>query len=646
MATIIDKMSINAIKALSIGQIDNANSGHPGISLGASTILYTLYNKQIVVNPDDDKWFNRDRFVLSCGHGSALLYSILYFAGFNIKISDLKNFRKLNSITPGHPEYSITPGVDATTGPLGQGFAMAVGMAIAESYLRNKFNIHNYYTYTLVSDGDLMEGITNEAASLAGTLKLGKLIVLYDSNKISLDGFTKKTFTENICDKFKAYGWDVKKVKNDISSINKAIERAKEIQNKPSLIEVKTIIGEGSILNNTNLVHGSPLSKDDINQLYKKLKCDNPFEINEKLLKHFKDKILKRYKQRENECKHGYKLLSKKENVTIKSIIDNNQSYNIFNIFEVLEDDEKETRNINRNVLNVLANNYDDIIGGSADLFSSTKTYIKNGRDFSSSNRCGKNIWYGVREHAMGAITNGLALSGLKPYCSTFLAFSDYLKPSMRMAAIMNIPSIYIFTHDSISVGEDGPTHEPIEQLGMLRSIPNLYVFRPADYNEIIGTWNSILNNKKPSAIVLSRNDGRNIASDRYSISRGAYIVKKEKDICDVVLIASGSEVETAINVSNKLFEIGVNVRVVSMPCMKLFDMQSDSYKNEILGDLSKRVIIEKSNDYNLRKYIDNDSKFININRFGISASKEDILKEFGFDEESIYNKIVSIIKN
>ena len=646
MATVIDKLSINAIKALSIGQIDNAKSGHPGISLGAATILYTLYNKHIVVNPEDDKWFNRDRFVLSCGHGSALLYSILHFAGFNIKISDLKNFRKLNSITPGHPEYGVTPGVDATTGPLGQGLGMAVGMAIAESYLRNNFNIHNYYTYALVSDGDLMEGISNEAASLAGTLKLGKLIVLYDSNKVSLDGFTKKIFTENVGDKFKAYGWDVKKVKNDVSSINKAIDRAKEITNKPSLIEVKTIIGEGSILKNTNLVHGSPLSKDDIKELYKKLKCNNPFEINEKLTSHFKNKVVKRYKQRENECKKGYKLLSKVENKVVKSIVDNNQSYNVFNIFEVLEDDEKETRNTNSNVLNVLANRYDDIIGGSADLFSSTKAYIKNGKDFSSSNRCGKNIWYGIREHAMGAITNGLALSGLKPYCSTFLAFSDYLKPSIRIAAIMNIPSTYIFTHDSISVGEDGPTHEPIEQLGMLRSIPNLYVFRPADYNEIIGTWNCILNNKKPSAIVLSRNDGGNISSDRYSVNRGAYIIRHEKDKYNAVLIASGSEVKLALNVSDRLLENGINTRVISMPCMKLFDMQSDSYKNEILGDISKRIIIEKSNDCNLRKYVDNDSKLININRFGISASKEDILKEFGFDEDSIYNKISNIIKN
>ncbi len=645
MATIIDKMSINAIKALSIAQIDSAKSGHPGIALGAATILYTLYNKQMVVNPDDDKWFNRDRFVLSCGHGSALLYSTLYFAGFNIKISDLKNFRRLNSITPGHPEYGITPGVDATTGPLGQGFGMAVGMAIAESYLRNKFNIYNYYTYVLASDGDLMEGITNEAASLAGTLKLGKLIVLYDSNNISLDGSTKKTFTENICDKFKAFGWDVKKVKNDISSINNAIERAKEISNKPSLIEVKTIIGEGSLMKNSNLVHGAPLNEEDIKQLYKKLRIDNPFEINEKLLKNFKDKVIKRCKHRENENKHNYKLLSNKENLTIKNIISGKQSYDVFNIFEVLENDDKETRNINSNVLNVLANKYDDIIGGSADLFTSTKVYIKNGKDFYNS-KCGKNIWYGVREHAMGAITNGLVLSGLKGYCATFLAFSDYLKPSIRMAAIMNIPATYIFTHDSISVGEDGPTHEPIEQLGTLRSIPNLYTFRPADYNEIIGTWNSILNNKKPAAIVLSRNDGESIPSDRYSVSRGAYIVKKEKEKCDVVLIASGSEVKLVLDISNKLYENGIDARVISMPCMKLFDMQSDNYKNEILNDISKRIIIEKSNDYNLRKYVDSDNKFISINRFGISASKEDILKEFGFDKESIYNKIISIIKN
>ncbi|HOZ54212.1 MAG TPA: transketolase [Bacilli bacterium] len=645
MANIIDKMSINAIKALSIGQIDSAKSGHPGIALGASTILYTLYNKQIVVNPDDDRWFNRDRFVLSCGHGSALLYSILYFAGFNINISDLKSFRKLNSITPGHPEYGITPGVDATTGPLGQGFGMAVGMAIAESYLRNKFNIYNYYTYVLASDGDLMEGITSEAASLAGTLKLGKLIVLYDSNNISLDGSTKKSFTENVCEKFKAFGWDVKKVKNDVSSINKAIERAKEINDKPSLIEVKTIIGEGSILKGSNLVHGSPLEKEDIKQLYKKLKCSDPFEINEKLLKSFKDKIIKRYKQRENENKHSYKLLSNKENIAVKNIISNKQSYDVFNIFEILENDDKETRNINSNVLNVLANKYDDIIGGSADLFSSTKVYIKNGKDFSNNN-CGKNIWYGVREQAMGAITNGLVLSGLRGYCSTFLAFSDYVKPAIRMSAIMNIPATYIFTHDSISVGEDGPTHEPIEQLGTLRSIPNLYTFRPADYNEIIGMWNCILNNKKPSVVVLSRNDGESIPSDRYSVSRGAYIVKHEKEKCDIVLIASGSEVKTVLNIVNKLYENGIDARVVSMPCMKLFDMQSDSYKNEILNDISKRIFIEKSNDYNLRKYVDSDEKLININRFGISASKEDILKEFGFDEGSIYNKIVSIIKN
>ncbi len=550
-------------------------------------------------------------------------------------MQDLKKFRQKGSITPGHPEYGITPGVDVTTGPLGQGFATAVGLAIGETYLKSKFGICDYYTYVLVSDGDLMEGISNEAASLAGTLKLGKLIVLYDSNDICLDGKTSKTFTENIKKKFSAYGWNVKKVRNSISEIDNAIEKAKEVESKPSLIIVKTIIGEGSLYKNTNIVHGSALKEDDLSQLYKKLNCKDPFFINEKILESFRNSINKRYKERAKN-----KPAFKNNNEFINKLINNKMSYNVFNIFEKLENDEKETRNINSNIINVLANRYEDIIVGSADLSSSTKVYIKNGKDYSSNKRDGKNIWYGIREHSMGAINNGLALSGLRPFCSTFLAFSDYLKPAIRLTAIMNISATYIFTHDSISVGEDGPTHEPIEQLGMLRSIPNLYTFRPADYNELIGTWNCILNNKYPAAIVLSRNEGENITSDRYSVSRGAYIVKKEEKDFVLTLISSGSEVKTVLAVSKRLSEIGIYNRVVSMPCMKLFDSQSDSYKSEILGEIEKRFVIERSNDSNLRKYVDNDKKLININKFGFSGSKEDLLKEFELDEDGIYKRI------
>ena len=648
-----DERIINAIKALSIAQISKAGSGHPGIALGAAPILYTLYSKHLNIDVLDEKWINRDRFVLSAGHASALLYSMLYMSGFDISINDLKEFRQIDSVTPGHPEYGVTKGVDMSTGPLGQGIASAVGMAISAKYLKEKFNgLISYNTYVLCSEGDLMEGVSYEACSLAGNLKLDNLIVILDSNKVTLDGSLKASFDEDILKRFEAMGWYTQVVADGNNSllIDMAINKAKRCKGQPSFIEVKTVIGKGSLLQGTNKVHGGTLTKEDIRQLRVKLSVDTDLFKNIRNLRkemanfirirvmHDKKKWEVKYNAYLNTCDSDTKrfLLSLNED----------KRYDVTKLFNDALFDDDELRNINSKVMNIIADNYPCFLGGSADTASSCKTYLKSFDDFNSTSLNGKNIRYGVREHAMGAITNGIALSGLRPFASTFLAFSDYLKPSIRMASLMNIPSIFVFTHDSVNIGEDGPTHQPVEQLAMLRSIPNFYVYRPCDANEVIGSWHTALNNDKPSSIVISRNKVVNLSTtDPLMVKKGAYIVRKEKKKLFGIIIATGSEVALAIDIAEKLSRKNMEIRVVSMPCTRLFNEQPQSYKDEILPIGYKTFVIERASKFGWHKYVYNDKYIMGIDEFGYSGKEEDVLKKLKLDDDTIYKRIEKLLK-
>lgn len=648
-----DERIINAIKALSIAQISKAGSGHPGIALGAAPILYTLYSKHLNIDVLDEKWINRDRFVLSAGHASALLYSVLYMSGFDISINDLKEFRQIDSVTPGHPEYGVTKGVDMSTGPLGQGIASAVGMAISAKYLKEKFNgLISYNTYVLCSEGDLMEGVSYEACSLAGNLKLDNLIVILDSNKVTLDGSLKDSFDEDILKRFEAMGWYTQVVADGNNSllIDMAINKAKRCKGQPSFIEVKTVIGKGSLLQGTNKVHGGTLTKEDIRQLRVKLSVDTDLFKNIRSLRkemanfirirvmHDKKKWEVKYNAYLNTCDSDTKrfLLSLNED----------KRYDVTKLFNDALFDDDELRNINSKVMNTIADNYPCFLGGSADTASSCKTYLKSFDDFNSTSLNGKNIRYGVREHAMGAITNGIALSGLRPFASTFLAFSDYLKPSIRMSSLMNIPSIFVFTHDSVNIGEDGPTHQPVEQLAMLRSIPNFYVYRPCDANEVIGSWHTALNNDKPSSIVISRNKVVNLSTtDPLMVKKGAYIVRKEKKKLFGIIIATGSEVALAIDIAEKLSRKNMEIRVVSMPCTRLFNEQPQSYKDEILPIGYKTFVIERASKFGWHKYVYNDKYIMGIDEFGYSGKEEDVLKKLKLDDDTIYKRIEKLLK-
>lgn len=648
-----DEKIISAIKALSIAEISKAKSGHPGIALGAAPILYTLYSKHMNIDVTDDKWINRDRFIMSAGHGSALLYAVLYMSGFNLGIKDLKNFRQIDSITPGHPEYGVTPGVDSSTGPLGQGIATSVGIAAAEKYLKEKFNnLLDYKTYVLCGEGDLMEGISYEACSLAGKLKLGNLIVLYDSNNVTLDGDANKSFDEDILKRFDAMGWHTDLVADGGNTIliDMAISKAKRITDKPSFIQIKTTLGKDSLLQGTNKVHGSPLTKEDVRQLKDKLKLDKEFFSNISNLRkemanfirirvtHDKKKWDTKYNAYINSCDDATKRF-------LESLREDKR-YDVTRLFKDKTFEDDELRKINGMVMNEIANNYPAFLGGSADVSSSTKTYLNKFGDFSSDNYGGKNFWFGIREHAMGAFINGLSLSGLRPFCSTFLSFSDYLKPSIRMASLMNLPSTFVFTHDSVMVGEDGPTHEPVEQLPMLRSIPNHYVYRPCDANEIIGSWQAILNNDKPSSIILSRSKCKNLeTTNALNVKKGAYIVRKEKKKLFGIIIATGSEVSLALDIAEKLSLKGMEIRVVSMPCMRLFDEQPSTYKEEILPIGYKTFVIERASKFGWHKYVYNDKYIMGIDEFGYSGKPDDVLKKLKLDDETIMKRIEKLLK-
>lgn len=663
----MDQKAVDVIKNLSLDMIQNAGTGNVGISFGAAPIMYTLFAKNLNVNPSILDWINRDRFVMSAGHGSALLYSTMFLTGYPFMIDDLKNYRKYSSKTPGNPEIK-TPGIEVTTGPLGEGFATSVGLALAEKIYEEKYNakkngkpdkkigkLFDYKVYTLVSDGDLETGISYEAASFAGTFKLGNLIVLYDSNDISIDGNVNKTFSESVLGRFQSLGWDTHFVKNgnSVSEIDKAIKKARSVTDKPSIIKIKTVIGNGSLKQGTNLVHEDILQKEDVDQFKTKIGAGSiPFTILKEPASHIRNLMVTRatkiYSDWEKIFEEYKKILNPNQLNEINNIPFNNLNLDLSQIEIPIDYENKELlRESNHRIMNIIGSQTYNFIGGSADLANQTRTYIDGAGDLNSQNYLGRNISFGVRPNFMGACLNGLALSGFRPFGSTFLAFSDYLKPSIRMSAIMNLPVTYIFTHDSVTNGSDGPTYQPIEQLAALRSIPNLYVFRPADIKEIIGSWNYILNNKVPSVISLPKTEikaeqGTNILN----VSKGAYIAGKEKAKVDAIIIATGSEVQVAKSIQVKLYgESNIDVRVVSMPCMELFNEQSPAYKKELLSLDKPIFVIEYGSSFGFEKFVSSSNHLFTIDSFGLSASKDDNLNYLGVNLDQIVEKIKSLLK-
>lgn len=653
----IDNEAINSIKVLALDMIDKAGSGHPGIVLGAASILYALYKDHLKVIPSKPDWVNRDRFVMSSGHGSALLYSMLYHAGFNIDMDELKQFRKLNSLTPGHPEYKVTPGVDSTTGPLGQGIGIAVGMAMAERYLNAIANIEkknskliDYYTYCLCGDGDLMEGISYEALSFASTQNLNKLIILYDCNQVSLDSDTDLTFTEDIAIRFEALDFNILEVKNgsDYSEVSKAIKQAKK-SDRPTIIICHTIIGKDSINEGTNKVHGKPLAKEDLSNLKEKFKITSePFVVDSKYKDHILNSINKRMAPVFKSWEEEYTDIKETNNFGLNALF-NLLERNAFVIdfddtkFKISDEYSEELRESNHKIMNFISPKSPFFLGGSADLSSSCKTNLDKSTIQSPDNPVGKNIYFGVREHAMGAILNGMALSNLKVFGSTFLSFSDYQKPAIRMSALMNLPVTYIYTHDSIYVGEDGPTHEPVEQLTMLRSIPNFITFRPADINEIMGSWEYILKNNCPTALVLSKEKRSKLKNTNAKfVKYGAYMIRKEKFRLDGVIIATGSEVAMAVDISKELFTMGIDTRVVSMPSMELFLKQNPKYEEQLLPKDVPTFVIEAGSSLIWNRFATKPEYIYGINRFGMSGKSEDVAKILKFDKATILASIAN----
>ena len=651
----IDKKIINGIRSLSIDMIDEAKSGHPGICLGAAPTIYTLFRYHLKFNPEDGNWLNRDRFILSAGHGSALLYSTLFFAGYPISLDELKTFRQVGSKLTGHPELNTKIGIETTTGPLGEGFATRMGIAIAEEYLRNTIgkDVYDYYTYVLVGDGDLMEGISYEAMSLAGSLKLGKLIVLYDANSISLDGPTLGVFNEDVLKRFEACGWHAQEVSDgeNFTMINEAITKAKEVADRPSIIKIKTILGIGTSKAGTSEAHGKPLSDADIELVKNKMAVNLvPFYVSKEAATTFRDEIEKRCIPLYNEWVSRYNAFMSNDSVNKKMLgyIETGEfRINLKTIKVNFEEGQtEELRITNGKLLNLVGNLTPLIIGGSADVASSTKTYLTYGNDFKINDNKGRNIHFGVRENVMSSVLNGLALCGLRPFGSTFLSFSDYMKPGIRLSAMMNIPVTYIFTHDSVGIGEDGPTHQPIEQLGMLRSIPNLKVFRPADVKELVGSWDYIINNRVPACIVVTKEKLPEIkSSDITFTEKGAYIIKKEVGRLSGVLISTGEDVHTAIEISDELSKKNINLRVVSMPSVEVFNEQPKEYREELMPIGSKIIVLEASNDKTWNEFVYNSKYILNINKFGVSGKKADVLKYLGFDKETLLMKIENLLK-
>ena len=643
------QLTINTIRLLSADAINKANSGHPGIALGAAPMGYALWQNILTFNPSDSKFPNRDRFVLSAGHGSMLNYSLLHLYGFKMSIEDLKNFRQLGSKTPGHPEYGHTHGVETSTGPLGQGVANAVGMAIAESHLasiynKEGFNVVDHYTYALCGDGCMMEGIEYESASLAGTLKLGKLIVIYDSNNITIEGNTGNAFTEDVAKRHLAQGWQVIDVKdgNDVNAVTKAIKKAKLEKNKPSLIVCHTTIGFGAPNAGSADTHGAPLGDVNTALLRKNLNYDYaPFEVPSEVYAHTK-KAINRGKRAEKAWKKMFSEYSKQYPELAKQFLEVTSGklnkVDDDSLFEFEKDDA--TRNLGGIVINKLAKNVPSLFGGSADLNPSTKTYLKGLGDYSPENRAGRNLHFGIREHAMSAICNGMAVhGGITPFCSTFFVFADYMKNAIRLSALMNLNVIYVLTHDSIGVGEDGPTHQPVEQLISLRSIPNMKVFRPCDGRETAAAYLCAVNEQGPTSIILTRQTLKSYEGTGKNALKGAYILSdSEKKTPDVILIASGSEVECCMNAKEMLKQDGIDARVVSMPCMELFEKQSKAYKESVIPtSVRKRVCVEAGSSYSWYKYAGIDGAVVGIDKFGLSGPAKQVFELYGITSKNVY---------
>ena len=665
MSDLLAQRCVNTLRTLSMDAVQKANSGHPGMPMGMADAAYVLWTKFLKHNPKNPQWSDRDRFILSAGHGSMLLYSLLHLTGYDVSLDEIKNFRQLGSITPGHPEYGMTPGVETTTGPLGQGFGTGVGMAMAEAYLAEKFNkddhkIVDHYTYAIVSDGDLMEGISHEAASLAGHLKLKKLIYLYDSNQISIDGSTDLAFTDDTRKRFESYGWDVQTVDgHNREEIEKAILSAQKTD-KPSLIECKTHIGFGSPnKQDTADSHGSPLGEEEIRLTKEKLGMDpdQKFHIDEDVLKEYRKAVEKgaEFESDWDNLFSDYKKANPVNGDSFKNHISRKLPDNWDEILPNFDADEKgmATRKASGLVINELADHVSQMIGGSADLTGSNKTDMDEKGIYSSDNYSGRNIHYGVREHAMGAALNGMALhGGLIPFGGTFLVFSDYNKPAIRIAGLSKIPSIFVFTHDSIGLGEDGPTHQPIEHLASLRATPNVNVIRPADANETSIAWKSaIQKHDGPSLLVLTRQNLPTVDRTKYaSVSgaeKGAYILKKEEgDLPDLILLATGSEVQLVLDAAEKLESDGESVRVVSMPCWEVFEEQPKSYRDEVLpAEVIKRISVEAGSTLGWHKWVGTEGIAMGIDRYGESAPYEKVYEHLGLTVEKIIENAKTLLQ-
>ncbi|MEJ8765695.1 transketolase [Oceanobacillus sp. HCA-5259] len=658
----ISELSINTIRTLTIDSVEKAQHGHPGMPMGAAPMAYSLWKNVMNINPENPNWFNRDRFVLSAGHGSNLLYNLLHLSGYDVTIEDLKNTRQWGSKTPGHPEYGITPGVEATTGPLGQGIPVSVGMALAERHLaetynKNDFPIVDHYTYSICGDGDLMEGVSYEAASLAGHLKLGRLIVLYDSNDISLDGGLDLAFSEDIKKRFESCNWQYLYVEdgNDIEAVHKALSEAKADENRPTIIEVKTVIGYGSpSLQGTSDAHSDPLGREEIERTKKFYNWEHKeFHVPQEVYEDFSS-IKENGIQKEKEWndllaayQDEYPELAEK----LKRIIDGELPVDWSNeLPEHKEGETLATRVAASETLNILAGKLPELVGGSADLDSSTKTRLKDHVDLNSQDYSGRNIRFGVREFAMGAIANGLALHHLRPFVSTFFVFSDYLRPAIRLASLMELPVTYVFTHDTIAVGQDGPTHQPVEQLAAFRAMPGISVIRPADANETREAWKIAVEEKgHPTMLVLGRQGLPTLQATETlaneGVRKGAYIVSKASDEAVGIIIAAGSEVSLSIEAQARLAEEGIHVNVVSMPSWDLFDKQSVEYQESVLpSKLQKRLTVEMGSKLGWREYAGSEGAVMSIDTFGASAPGDQVIEEYGFTVENVVNKFKELL--
>ncbi len=661
----IENLVINCIRTLSMDAVEKANSGHPGTAMALAPVTFKLWDKFITHNPSNPDWANRDRFILSAGHASMLLYSALLVNGYEITLDDIKKFRKLHSKCAGHPEYGMLKGIETTTGPLGQGASTTVGMAIAEKWLKSYFNkpgfdIVDYRIYSILSDGDMMEGITSEAASLAGHLGLGNIVWIYDDNKITIEGATDLAFTENVGKRFESYNWQVQTIEdaNDLSGLENAITKAKEENSKPSLIIVKSHIAWGSPnMQDTSESHGAPLGEEEI-RLTKEVYGwpDKDFYVPGEVEDYAKEretiglKTEQAWKELFDEYSGKYPELAKEFELIQKGELPDGWDSDL----PVFPADEKgvPTRKANNKVMNAIGSKVGWLLGGAADVGSSTNTYLSDTTSFLPGETEGRNFHFGIREHAMAAAVNGMALSNLRPYCSTYFVFSDYLKPSLRLSAIMELPVTYIFTHDSIGLGEDGPTHQPIEQLAALRATPNVDVIRPADANELSHLWKHVMSTTKtPSVLVLTRQNIPVIDRERYLPAEGAlkggYIIAEGEGDPEIILISTGSEVSICLNVFEKLKEEGINTRVVSLPCFNIFEKQPKKYRDMVLPPkVEKRLSVEAGATFGWERYVGNNGygKAYGIDRFGESAPCNDVMNEFGFNAENIYKEAVNII--